>query len=93
MTFIKDWKELSEICNESATHILEINVEEGLGWIKAKDKRIFNPHIDFLEQIEHLDYYLSTHTFYGSNYKCASQVLQACGFDVELDNWDSNITG
>ena len=32
--------------------------------------------------------YLSTHTFYGSNYKYSTRILQAHGFDIEIDNWD-----
>ena len=37
--------------------------------------------------------YLSTHTFYGSNYKYATKMLQECGFDIEIDNWDKEIIG
>ena len=32
--------------------------------------------------------YLSTHTFYGTQYKYSTEVLQKFGFDVEIDNWD-----
>ena len=35
-----------------------------------------------------LGYYLSTHTFYGSEHKRSTKVLQSCGFDIEIDNWD-----
>lgn len=32
--------------------------------------------------------YLSTHTFYGLNYRHSTKTLQKYGFDVEIDNWD-----
>ena len=41
-----------------------------------------------MSQIKNLDVYLSTHTFYGNNYMESTNILQACGFDVEIDNWD-----
>ena len=41
-----------------------------------------------MRNLPHLDVYLSTHTFYGSNYKRSTKLLKACGFDVEIDNCD-----
>lgn len=35
---------------------------------------------------EHI--YLSTHTFYRTQYEYSTRVLQEKGFDVEIDNWD-----
>ena len=35
--------------------------------------------------------YLSTHTFYGSQYKHSTKVLQEHGFDIEIDNWDKEV--
>ena len=35
-------------------------------------------------------HYLSTHTFYGSQYKNSTEILQECGFNVIIDNWDKN---
>ena len=32
--------------------------------------------------------YLSTHTFYGSEFERNTRRLQSCGFDVQLKNWD-----
>lgn len=57
----------------SDTHRLEI--EDGSGWIysKTNDKE---------------SHYLSTHTFYGSSYKGYTQMLQDCGFNIQLANWD-----
>jgi len=86
--FIKDWQELSEIPNESKTHILEIDVEGCNGWLKAKDPKPYNKKLSYMRQIHHMDVYLSTHTFYGSQYNHSSKVLRSCGFDVQLDNWD-----
>jgi hypothetical protein len=86
--FIKDWKELASIPNESKTHILAIDLQMGNGWLRAKNEKPYNSKKSFMRQIYHSDVYLSTHTFYGRNYKTSSKMLRACGFDVELDNWD-----
>ena len=85
---ITDWNELSRIPNESPTHILEVDTDMGSGWLRAKERRSYDSNKDYLEQIKHLDIYLSTHTFYGSKYKESTKILKACGFDVEIDNWD-----
>lgn len=84
--YIKDWDELKQIPNESETHILEI--DDCNGWLHTKDEKPYNSKVDFFQQIKHQDVYLSTHTFYGRNYKNSTKMLQACGFDVELANWD-----
>lgn len=78
---IKDWEDLVGL--ESEHYKLEIDVDGGSGWIVPKvetqetEKNYFRHH-----------FYLSTHTFYGSNYKFNTRWLQRFGFDVELDNWD-----
>lgn len=83
---IRDWEELRQIPNESESHILKVNKNNG--WLKAKNEKRYDDSRDYLEQVPHLDVYLSTHTFYGFNYEFSSKLLQACGFDVKLDNWD-----
>lgn len=75
-TLIKDWEELA-LVPESKTHRLEIEVENGCGWIHRKDGKEF------------MGKYLSTHTFYGSNYAKSTRLLQKRGFNVELANWDA----
>lgn len=85
---IRDWDDLSKIPNESATHILEVDTEAGNGWLRAKEPKLYNYKLSFMRQIKNLDVYLSTHTFYGRNYKHSGKILRACGFDVELENWD-----
>ena len=84
--YIKDWEDLKKIPNESETHILKVG--EYNAWLEAKTKRLYNSEVDYLEQVKHLDVYLSTHTFYDPNYEFSTKILQACGFDVELANWD-----
>lgn len=84
---IKDWKELAQIPNESDTHILEVN--DCNAWLTAKKEEPYNEEVEYLDQVKHLDVYLSTHTFYGSTYENSTKILQACGFDVELANWDA----
>jgi hypothetical protein len=71
---IYTWEELAEC--KSATHRLEIDLDACNGWISKKGSCGL------------LSHYLSTHTFYGSQYKEATKLLQSCGFDVEIANWD-----
>lgn len=74
---IESWEELVGL--ESDDYYLDINVEKCNGHIMAKEhvknKGFYNP-------------YLSTHTFYGLNYKHSTILLQEYGFDVQLKNWD-----
>lgn len=69
---IENWEQLKEC--KSETHSLEIDLFYGNGWIRSK------------EDGEH-DYYLSTHTFYESQYKGSTKLLQECGSNVELASW------
>ena len=80
--FIKGWDELMAIKQESETHILEIDREWCNGWLKPKDKD--------LKGFEGR-HYLSTHTFYGGTHEWSTKILQECGFNVVLDNWDKNL--
>lgn len=73
--FVRHWADLAEV-PESATHRLEIEVENCNGWLKRKDGKEF------------MGRYLSTHTFYGSNYLHSTRLLRSCGFNVTLANWD-----
>lgn len=76
---ITTWEELSKV-PQSETHFLDISAHNCNGWVIAK-----NPVGDkFSDRQE----YLSTHTFYGSSHKRSTKLLQSCGFDVEIDNWD-----
>lgn len=76
-TLIKSWAELSSV-PESKTHKLDIG--EHNGWIITK-----NPKSDKFSDRKK---YLSTHTFYGSSFRYSTKLLQSCGFDVEIANWD-----
>lgn len=79
MKVITTWEELSKI-PDSETHELEIDVASCNGWITTK-----NPKSDkFSDRMK----YLSTHSFYGEQYKYSSALLQSCGFNVEITNWD-----
>ena len=69
---IKDWCELGGLENDN--YKIEVDTYIGCGWIRSKK--------------DEQDIYLTTHTFYGSNYKNSTQLLQKHGFDVELANWD-----
>lgn len=74
---ISGWDELSRV-PPSKTHKLEIDVNEGSGWIvPLKDDPTFED-----------SYYLSTHSFYGKTYKQTNALLRKCGFDVQVTNWD-----
>lgn len=73
---IENWKELATV-EESETHKLEI--EEYCGWVidKATGKH---------------ETYLSTHTFYGQCFEYSTKILQECGFNVQIKNWDETTT-
>lgn len=79
---IKNWEELSKVPPNSKYKI-EIAFNMCNGWIvpieetEETNKDYFNNHV-----------YLSTHTFYGSNYKRSTELLNKFGFNVEIDNWD-----
>jgi hypothetical protein len=75
--YIKNWKELKE--EKSPTHTLEIDVDGCNGWIEPNNK---------VEGSWEGSYYLSTHTFYDGTCKSSTKLLQSCGFNVELANWD-----
>lgn len=93
MKLIRNWDELSKV---SPNDKYKIIVGDCNGWIvpicdendddddfichckgKMRDEEFFKHH-----------YYLSTHTFYGSNYKHSTEILKKYGFDIEIDNWD-----
>lgn len=86
---IKNWAELSKV---SANDKYKIIVNDCCGWIvpicdeKAEDDFICNCNNDDNYFDKHV--YLSTHTFYGKNYKHSTEILKEYGFDVEIDNWD-----
>ena len=79
METIRTWEELSQL-PDSETHYLDINVEDCNGWVIAKNP-VSNKFSDRKK-------YLSTHTFYGERYKYSTALLQQCGFDIEIANWD-----
>lgn len=70
---VDNWEELAAV-GASETHYLKI--EDGCGWIIRKDNG-------------EIEEYLSTHTFYGSQYARSSRLLQKHGFNVDLANWDA----
>jgi len=73
---ISRWEDLVGL--ESKDYYLDIELDNGCGHIVPKvqtEDNWFHP-------------YLSTHTFYGLNYKDSTILLQEHGFDVQLENWD-----
>ena len=76
-TLISNWGELA-LVPESATHTLDIDVDGCNGWINKKG-----------EDKGDMGHYLSTHTFYGKQYKRSTALLQKCGFNVRIANWDA----
>ena len=95
---IKNWEELAQV---PANDKYKIIVCDYCGWIipindgpdedtlsdftchcegKMRNEDYFNHHV-----------YLSTHTFYGTNYEYSTKVLQEHGFDIEIDNWDKEV--
>lgn len=90
-TFIKNWDELREWAKEhgeSNSH--KLIIEDHNGWIKYKGKDKYNPKKVWSRNIPVTSHYLSTHTFYGKgSYINSTWILQKCGFNVILDNWDA----
>lgn len=74
---IKTWDELKDC--KSDTHYLQ--VMGCCGWITPKN----DLNLTNLEG----HHYLSSHTFYGNQYKESTKLLKSCGFDIEINNWDS----
>lgn len=92
---IKDWDELDGLSNDE----YRIIVGDYCGWIiPIWDEQMHCEPGDFVcncekDSVQYKNYmnhhvYLSTHTFYGSQYEDSTKLLQKYGFDVELDNWD-----
>lgn len=79
--FIRGWEDLVGL--ESENYKLIIDAVIGCGWIVPKVETN-----DPMESYFKHHRYLSTHTFYGFNYKYYEELLQSYGFDVELNNWD-----
>lgn len=81
---IKNWEELSKVPPNKKFKIVLDKKYGSSGWIvpvketkETKGNKYFEYHV-----------YLSTHTFYGSQYKYYTKILQDHGFDIELDSWD-----
>mgnify|MGYP003631696679 CR=1 FL=1 len=70
---INNWDELSKV-EDSDTH--SITIDDHCGFVREKVSG-------------KLEYYLSTHTFYGSKHKISTRELQSFGFNVEIKNWDA----
>ena len=98
MKLIKNWKELSQVPPNDKYKII---VDEDMcnGWIvpicdEKDDKDEFICHCEGIETTKEYfenHIYLSTHTFYSSQYKRSTEILQKCGFDIEIDNWDKEV--
>lgn len=91
---IKTWDELDGLSNDRYRIIVDKKYCNG--WIvpicdePSDDDSYFKCNcgtsVDSKYFYDHV--YLSTHTFYGSNYEYSTKLLQNYGFDVEIDNWD-----
>ncbi len=95
MKLIKNWEELSKVPPNDKYKII-VDFEYCSGWIvpicdepDETDDFICNckGQKNSDEFYKH-HVYLSTHTFYGSQYRYSTKVLQEHGFDIEIDNWD-----
>lgn len=94
-TLINNWNELKEFASESETHFLVIEDCSGFLNVKEEFEKRYDDNKPYDKQIENLDHYLSTHTFYGytddrfgGQYRESTKKLQACGFNVIIKNWD-----
>ena len=75
---IRTWEELGQLPANDKFKIV-LKESGGCGWIKPVSEN---------EEMGVNSYYLHTHTFYDSNCEEMSKLLQECGFNVELENWD-----
>ena len=78
-TLIKSWEDLVGLENDN--YRLEIEVDNGCGWVRPKHE------VSDDEYYTH-NMYLSTHTFYGSQYAGYTAMLRKMGFNIQLSNWD-----
>lgn len=95
---IKTWQELAEVPANDKYRIIVDPLLFG-GWIVPVTDEPIGDRDDFVchceeeksmsvdEYYKH-HVYLSTHTFYGSNYKRSTKIFQEHGFDIEIDNWN-----
>lgn len=94
---IKTWEELSKLRNNE--YHIAFDSECYNGWIipitdnPTNNRGDFECHCQGEKKEDFFKYhvYLSTHTFYGSQYEYSTKVLQEHGFDVEIDNWDKGV--
>jgi hypothetical protein len=75
---VEDWDHMRKLDLKSETHNLEIDD--------------YNAHINSKKEDKQF-IYLSTHTFYGMTHKSSTEIMQKCGFNVIIDNWDKDIEG
>ena len=81
---IHNWEELGKV---PPTDKFKITIDGKFGcsgWVEPIKETFETQGDKFFDY--HL--YLSTNTFYGSQYKYYTRKLQEMGFDIELDNWD-----
>jgi hypothetical protein len=80
-TYINNWDELKEFVEKHPSKTHKITLNDCHGWIEelVPSKKSYGWR-----------YYLTTHTFYGKGmYLKSTKILQKCGFNVILDNWDA----
>lgn len=76
---IGTWEELDGLENDN--YRIEVELYNCCGWVRPKQE------VSESEYFKH-NMYLSTHTFYGSQYFYSTAALRKLGFNVQLSNWD-----
>lgn len=71
---IKDWEHFKSLNLDNGDIYFDVDVEMGNANVKSHKDPSFHA-------------YLSTHTFYESNYKHSTERLQMWGFKVALESW------
>jgi len=100
MELIKNWKELSQVPPNDKYKII-VDEDMCCGWIvpvcdEKDDENDFICHCEDKNELDTKEFYkkhiyLSTHTFYGSQYKYSTKILQEHGFEIEIDNWNKEV--
>jgi hypothetical protein len=78
-TLISTWEGLDGLENDN--YYITVELRNCCGWVRPKHE------VPEDEYFKH-DIYLSTHTFYGSQYFNSTVTLRRLGFNVQLTNWD-----
>jgi hypothetical protein len=89
---INSWDDLKNHKRRSTLYKLQVDVNDGSAFLVRRIQKFYDellPPDHIYELGEQAVYYLSKSTFKESSYKEATELLQACGFNVVINNIDA----